>query len=248
MSMAGDREDRSPRSGFALAGMAMALMFVVAALTALGVWQIQRLGWKLDLIAQIDARIHAAPVPASGPAAWPAIDAGKDAYRRVAASGAFLDSKPAFVQAATALGSGYWVLSPLKMEQGFVVLVNRGFVLPEQRDEVGNSAGPAQVTGLLRISEPKGGFLRSNDPAADRWYSRDVTAIAQARALSDVAPFFIDAEKGAPGVVPVGGLTVVDLPNNHLVYALTWFALAAMAAGGLIYLVRDEQRIRRKAR
>jgi surfeit locus 1 family protein len=245
MSAVGDREDRPPRSKGSFAGMAAALVLAIAALCALGVWQVERRSWKLDLIARIDTRIHAAPVAAPGPEAWPAIDAGKDAYRHVAAKGAFLDVPPTFTQATTALGGGFWVLSPLKTDQGFVVLVNRGFVLPEQRDEVGSSPGAAGITGLLRISEPKGGFLRSNDPAANRWYSRDVAAIAQARGLGDVAPYFIDVDKGAADAVPVGGLTVVDQPNNHFVYALTWFALAIMAAGGLIFLIRDERRVRR---
>src|SRR5262249_18990521 len=85
------------------------------------------------------------------------------------------------------------------------------------------------------MTEPKGGFLRHNDPAHDRWYSRDVTAIAAARGLSDVAPFFIDAD-AVPGEneYPIGGLTVVRFPNNHLIYALTWCGLALMLAGYLV--------------
>ncbi|MCA3579738.1 MAG: SURF1 family protein, partial [Bradyrhizobium sp.] len=94
------------------------------------------------------------------------------------------------------------------------------------------------VTGLLRMSEPKGGFLRSNDPAAGRWYSRDVAAIAATRGLSQVAPYFIDADATPnPGGTPLGGLTIVRFPNNHLIYALTWFALAFMLAGTLLRIV-----------
>jgi surfeit locus 1 family protein len=86
------------------------------------------------------------------------------------------------------------------------------------------------VTGLLRVSEPGGAFLRSNDPAADRWYSRDVAEMARARGLDRVAPYFLDAD-AAPnrGGYPVGGLTVVHFRDPHLVYALTWFALAALS-------------------
>ncbi len=92
------------------------------------------------------------------------------------------------------------------------------------------------VTGLLRITEPGGGFLRHNDPAAERWYSRDVQAIAAARGLADVAPYFIDAERAAAGARdgppgPGPGLTVLAFPNSHLVYAITWYALALMVAG-----------------
>ena len=88
------------------------------------------------------------------------------------------------------------------------------------------------MTGLLRLSEPGGGFLRSNDPRADRWYSRDVAAIAARRGLGTTVPYFIDAD--AADTVrsgPVGGLTVVRFPNNHLAYAITWFILALMGVG-----------------
>ena len=111
--------------------------------------------------------------------------------------------------------------------------------MPSERREAstrrdGNPDGRVEITGLLRISEPKGGFLRNNVPQHNRWYSRDVAAIATARGLHDVAPFFVDADAGSQSAGgPIGGLTVVRFPNNHLIYALTWFALAFMLAGRL---------------
>ena len=124
-------------------------------------------------------------------------------------------------------------MTPLETP-GFTLLVNRGFVPRERRDPAtraaGNTAGPTTVTGLLRMTEPGGGFLRANDPAANRWYSRDVAAIAAARGLGRTAPYFVDADAAPnPGGLPVGGLTVVKFPDNHLVYALTWFALMLLA-------------------
>ena len=96
------------------------------------------------------------------------------------------------------------------------------------------------VTGLLRMSEPGGGFLRANDAKADRWYSRDVAAIAASKRIDQAAPYFIDADASSnPGGFPVGGLTVVQFRNSHLVYALTWFSLALMSLGGLIVLRRS---------
>ncbi len=128
------------------------------------------------------------------------------------------------------------------------MLVNRGFVPPERRDtasRAGQVAGETSVTGLLRLSEPKGGFLRSNDPAGDRWYSRDVQAIAAAHGLGRVAPYFIDADATPnAGGYPVGGLTIIAFPNNHLVYAVTWYTLAGLLAGAVVWVVRDERRRR----
>lgn len=223
--------------------LAAALLLLVAGLVALGIWQLQRRAWKLALIAQVERRLAVPPVAAPGPERWGAI--GKDdTYTRVMVRGQWRAVAPVLTQATTALGGGHWVMAPLATDRGFTVLVNRGFVAAEDRRGLTPPAGPVRVTGLLRISEPGGGFLRSNVPAENRWYSRDVAAIARALHLADqpsarrphrgdgerIAPYFIDAD-AIPGITaPRGGLTVVRFPNNHLVYALTWFAMAALLA------------------
>ena len=220
-------------------GLLAALLAAAAALfVALGVWQVERRSWKLDLIAAVDRRVHTAPQPAPGPAAWPGFSAEAEVYTRVQASGAFLNDQEALVQAVTELGPGFWLLVPLRTDEGWTVLVNRGFVPPErtvaESRQAGSPAGHATITGLLRLPEPGGAFLRSNDPGADRWFSRDVAAIAAARGLGPVAPYFIDADATPnPGGYPVGGLTVVAFRNSHLVYAFTWFGLAALCLIGL---------------
>lgn len=230
--------------------LAILAVLGVAALTALGVWQLERRVWKLQLIDQVEQRIHAAPVAVPSPETWPRINAADDAYLRVSAHGQFLNDRETLVQAVTDRGSGYWVITPLRTVQGFTVLVNRGFVPSDLRDpgkrKAGQVAGETVVTGLVRLTEPKGGFLRTNDPEADRWYSRDVAAIAVARGLSGVAPFFIDADAAAnPSGAPIGGLTVIVFPNNHMIYALTWFGLAFMLIGAMTFVARDEWRFRR---
>jgi len=244
-----DQQDR-PRSAVTLAILGLGLLALIAALIALGTWQVYRLSWKLDLIARVDARVHAEPVVPPARADWGRVNAADDEYRRVAATGAFENDKETLVTASTALGAGYWVLTPLRLADGSAILINRGFVPADRRDPASRPenwiAKPASVTGLMRMSEPKGMLLRSNDPVADRWYSRDVTAIAEKRGIADVAPFFIDADATPnAGGLPVGGLTVLDFPNNHLVYAITWYVLAIMVAGLLVYIMRNEIRIRR---
>lgn len=209
---------------------------LTVALLALGVWQVQRRAWKLDLIARVEARVHAAPVPP------PAFDRDPVAleYTRVRLTGRFLPGPPTLVQAVTDYGGGFWVMQPLATPKG-TILVNRGFV--PAGASAPTPAGPVSITGLIRRSEPGGGFLRANDPAANRWYSRDVAAIAAARGIAGpVAPWFVDAEATPGDRYPKGGLTVVRFRNNHLVYALTWFALAAMVAGAMAMLVRAERR------
>lgn len=213
------------------AAFAVAALIVAACLAALGLWQLERRVWKHELIAAVDARAHVRAVPAPGPDAWPRINAKDDAYRRVTAIGLFDHDRETLVQAVTEYGPGYWVITPLETRD-FTVLVNRGFVSKNKRSSSGRAAfaGTASVTGLLRMTEPEGGFLRSNDPAANRWYSRDVAAIAKARGLGRIAPYFIDADATPnPDGYPVGGLTVLKFNDNHLVYALTWFALCALS-------------------
>jgi surfeit locus 1 family protein len=107
---------------------------------------------------------------------------------------------------------------------------------------VGGHGPDTRIVGLLRISEPRGSFARNNDPADNRWYSRDVAAIAATRGLANVAPYFVDAAAGQNPAGspdrPTGGLTVISFPNSHLVYAITWYALALMVAGAWWWLAR----------
>ena len=212
-----------------------------AGLIGLGIWQVERLAWKRALIVHVDTRVRAASVAAPGPAQWAAITAERDAYRHLAARGRYRDDHATLVQAVTERGPGFWVMTPLVTDRGFTVLVNRGFVAERGAVPPG---GAAAVTGLLRLSEPGGAFLRRNDPVNDRWFSRDVAAIAAARGAGAVAPYFIDADAtpDAAAKAPVGGLTVVRFTNNHLVYAITWFILAAMAAAGGVWLLREARR------
>ncbi len=232
---------RSARSTVLLGGLAL-LAFV--ALIALGTWQVQRRAWKLDLIAQVDARLKAAPIPAPAPAAWPRIDKA-DAYTRLRADGIWLVGMDTLVKAVTARGAGWWVMTPLRTRDGATILINRGFVPARTYRHV---EGLASVTGLLRVTEPGGAFLRSNDPATNAWYSRDVAAIAAHHRLDMVAPYFIDADAvPGPADTPVGGLTVIAFANNHLVYALTWYGLALMVAGGYALLLRERSRRRAAA-
>nr|WP_232511961.1 SURF1 family protein [Herbaspirillum sp. meg3] len=241
--------------------LALSMLVVFLGFLALGTWQVKRLFWKLDLIERVDRRVHAAPVAAPGPAIWPSITADSHEYLHVHTAGTYLYSQTARVQAVTIYGSGYWLLTPLRAADGTIILINRGYIATGAHDvKEGASDGPAEVSGLLRISERGGGFLRHNDPAADRWFSRDVQAIADVRKLSNVAPYFVDVDAASNGSAqqdgrataraagePIGGLTVIAFPNNHLVYALTWYGLALMTAGAGFWVMRDEKR-RRAAR
>lgn len=232
-------------STLALAILAGATLVLLTFFVSLGVWQVQRLHWKQDLIGRVDVRLAADPVPAPLPAQWDAVDEETDEYRKVTLRGIFDHDDETLVKAVTELGGGFWVMTPLETPGG-TYLVNRGFVPPERRDPAtrpeGQPQGPVTVSGLMRMSQPEGAFLRANDPEADRWYSRDVAAITAGRE-GPVAPFFIDADATPnPGGYPVGGLTVVSFRNSHLSYALTWFALAVGTLGAAFLVFRHGRR------
>jgi len=266
-----DTASAGGRSIGAKVTLALGGLVLFSAFVALGTWQVQRRAWKLDLIARVQERVHAPPIAPPVPSEWSRIMAANSEYRHVRVSGTFLNASETFVQALTDLGTGYWVLTPLRETDGTLVLINRGFVPPERRERAAHGAAEAEtaatVIGLLRISEPKGQFLRHNDPAHDLWYSRDVGVIAAARGLKGrVAPYFIDADAGEAGssanagaadggmsaagtsgagpagAPPVGGLTVIAFRNTHLTYAVTWYGLALLVVGAAWIVIREERR------
>lgn len=217
----------------------LATLVCLAILLGLGVWQLARKGEKEALIARIIERSHAEP-PATPPPfdAW---DAKADEFSRVRARGTFLHDRETLVhglapgEPGRAL-QGFYVLTPLKRDDGTTILINRGFIptelkRPEDR-AAGQVTGEATVTGMLRASEARGLFVPESDPKRDAWFTRDIAGIAAARDLTNVAPYLIEADATPnPGGWPRGGQLRVDLPNNHLQYAFTWFGIAACLIG-----------------
>lgn len=255
--MTADAPDRGPLSGPVLALLLAVALGVAAGFMSLGVWQLERRAWKLELIDRVAQRVQALPVDAPGRAAWPTLDVAAEEYRRVRASGRWLAAPDVLVRASTAYGRGFWLMSPLALSDGGVLLVNRGWVSsPASAEAARPPPGPVSVVGLLRRSEPGRAWPWRNEPDADRWATRDVEAIAAARGLAGMAPYYLDAQAaageaavadaGQPRREPIGGLTVTDFRNDHLVYALTWFALALMTLGAAALLLRSEWRLRRR--
>ena len=213
--------------------LAMTVTFVL-----LGNWQMRRLTWKLDLIEQVETRLAeeatAAPLHADK----------DDAYLRINTIGVFDHDAYALIQAVTELGPGFWLMTPLVTENG-ILWVNRGFV-PTKRasnKEWTRPAAQQSVTGLLRISVPDGTLLQKNDPKENLWYSADIEALSAARDYELFLPYYIDSvHAGAITDYPRGGMTRVRFKNNHLQYALTWYAMAVLLLGTVLYLmwIRDE--------
>ena len=234
---------------------AVATVVCAALLIGLGDWQLRRLAWKEALIAAVEARAHAAPVDAPPESEWPRLDPADYEYRRVRLSGAFEENRQILVFRALGEphgrygGPGFLVMTPLRLADGATVLVDRGFVPEGRKAAADDGLGGVQatVTGLMRVSETRNWFTPPDDPASGQWFTRDVGAIAAAKGLTRVAPFFIDADAGAdPRALPEGGETILAFPNNHLSYALTWFGIAAALVG--VFVAYAASRLREAGR
>jgi surfeit locus 1 family protein len=222
-------------------GLLIPVVLLFAVLVGLGSWQIQRKTWKEGLIAALNERLAAPPSALPAPSAWPSLDQASDEYHRVKFTAEFDQDREALVYAAASAfrpdvsGPGYWVFTPARLAGDPVVVVNRGFV-PEGRREVatrvaGEIRGPVEIVGVMRWPERRSWFSPADDPHNNLWFTRDPLAIAAAKGLPAVAPFYVEQESPVPpGGLPRPGKIVANLRNEHLQYALTWFGLALVLA------------------
>jgi surfeit locus 1 family protein len=228
----------------------------VVILVGLGIWQLDRRVWKQNLILTLNTRLSRAPEDLPPRASWPRLLAEGNEYSRVTFPAEFLDGQEALVYTAGSplrpdvKGPGYWVIAPAQLAGGSIVLVNRGFVPLDAKDPstrpAGNSHGTIEIVGVLRWPETRGLFTPADDVKGNVWYLRDPKAIAAAKKWASAAPFYIDQEAPVPpGGWPKPGKLAVELPDNHLQYAITWFGLALALAG--VYVVWLAGRLRRRA-
>lgn len=235
----------------ALAGLAA--LVALAILLGLGTWQLQRKAWKEDLLSQIKARAYGEPGNILPERDWETWRADQDEFRKVRVTGTFMLASEAPVYGLApgerqgAPIQGYYLITPLLLPSGAIVMINRGFVPTDLRDPASRPGsqptGEVTVTGLVRAPETRNPFTPNDDPARNLWFARDPHAIAKARDLARVAPFLIDADSNPnPGGWPKGGLTPLNLPNNHLQYAITWYGIALTLIG--VFAAFAWQRVR----
>lgn len=196
----------------------------LAILLALGVWQVQRLDWKLGVIAAIEARIHAEPVPVPG-----APDPDRDRYLPVQATGSYTGEAVHVLSSQRERGIGSHVIAVLETAEGRRLLVDRGFISDAERANEALAAADVRVSGNLLWPIDSDSFTPPPDLGRDLWFSRDVAPIA---AHLGTEPVLIVARTDTPpvrGLVPVP-INAADIKNDHLGYAITWFSLAAVWA------------------
>lgn len=230
------------------------VLLALAILLGLGTWQVKRLYWKEALLADIEERRNAASATVAEIEAI-AKSGGDIEYRKVSLSGTFDHARERHFFATHQGRTGYYIYTPLRLADGRVLFVNRGFVPFEMKDPAkrseGQVTGEVTITGLARaplVAKPSS-LLPDNDIAKNIFYWKDLAAMASS---ADIPPdrlvkLFVDADAAPnPGGWPQGGVTLIDLPNNHLQYAITWYGLAAalVIVAGFAYFrnhkARDE--------
>ena len=226
------------RDNRVLQGIALAGSFLF--LLSLGTWQMERLRWKEELLADIATRAGAEAVEA------PLSAADDPEYTPIFAVGEFRHDLEMLLIPRTRAGvPGAHVLTPMERTDAPAVLVNRGFVPAEfeaaATRKISNPSGTVRIEGRLRVEHPPGSFVPDNHPASGVWYSIDLTAMAAATGL-ELAGYVLEAGKDAnPGGWPEGGQTILSIRNTHLEYALTWYGLAAVLAVCVSVLARRER-------
>lgn len=208
---------------------------VFCILIALGTWQVERLQWKENLLAEIEARTHSVPAPLGEiEKIW---SEKRDVdYRTVTAAGHLLNNRERHYFATYNGMSGFYIYTPLMLDDGRAVFVNRGFAPYDQKNPATRSTGEVEgkvnITGLARnpLESKPSSIVPDNDLRANIYYWKDLPTMASESGIAadKLVPFFIDADSTPnPGGLPIGGVTIIDLPNSHLQYAVTWYGLAA---------------------
>jgi cytochrome oxidase assembly protein ShyY1 len=243
---------RRGRFGFGLFTLAMLAIFV-----GLGLWQLQRRVEKHALIAALTERLAEAPVALPPASQWSALAAGKDEFRRVSFTATYTPLPDAMVYSAGSAvrddvtGPGTWAFLPARLPTGETVVIDTGFVPNTMQDRAVEDRAaarlvtgrPVTLTGYIRFPETAGLLTPAENPEQRLWFTRDHEAMAHRLGWGKVAPFYIDLETPVPeNGIPKPGPLDVHLRDDHLQYAITWFALAGAVAIAFVVWWRGRRR------
>jgi cytochrome oxidase assembly protein ShyY1 len=232
-------------------------LLMVALFVGLGVWQLQRRVEKHALIAALDERLAAEPVPLPPASQWAQLTPDHDEFRRVIFVATYQPRLDAMVYSSGSAvrpdisGPGTWAFIPARLSSGEIVAVNAGFV-PNTMQERGTqdravaqliTNKPVTLTGYIRFPVAAGVLTPDEEHAKRLWFTRDHMAMAHALGWGDVAPFYIDLETPVPpSGVPKPGPLSVHLKDDHMQYAITWFGLAIAVVIAFIVWARARRR------
>jgi surfeit locus 1 family protein len=236
------------RLGVGFWGFILFMLVLTAIFVALGVWQVERLAWKEGLIAEVSARFTQPPYDLPSADQWPSLDLETYDFHPVTTTGQFEPDKTLLVFTSLSdpkgrySGPGYWVMTPFAPNGGGTVFVNRGFI-PQANsasfaDGQGTPSGQQTITGVAVAAEEAGAFTPAPDTAHKIEWVRDPARLATLAGVSGpLLGVSLDMPATTPGALPQGGETIIDFPNNHFGYALTWFGFAILTPALLAFWV-----------
>jgi surfeit locus 1 family protein len=236
-------------------------LLMVALFVGLGVWQLQRRVEKRALIAALTERLAAAPGPLPSASRWSALTPARDEFRRVSFAATYEPRPDAMVYSSGSAvredisGPGTWAFLPAALRSGETVVINTGFVQNTMQDREQQDRAvarlitnePVMLTGYIRFPEAAGLLMPPENLANRLWFARDHLAMARALGWGEggtpVAPFYIDLEQPVPASgIPKPGPLEVHLKDDHLQYAITWFALAGAVVIAFGLWLRGQRR------
>jgi cytochrome oxidase assembly protein ShyY1 len=239
-------------------GFGVFTLVMVAVFAALGLWQLQRRAEKHALIAALTERLAAAPEAFPPPSQWNALRPESDEFRRIHFKASFTSAPDVMVYSSGSAvrddisGAGTWAFMPARLASGETVVVNAGFVpnmmqdrrLEDRAVKPLVTGEPVMMTGYIRFGEAAGLLTPAENPAKRLWFARDHLAMAKSLGWGEVAPFYIDLELPVPpGGIPKPGPLQVHLRDDHLQYAITWFALAVAVMIAFVVWLRSSRRM-----
>ena len=203
----------------------------IVILVSLGNWQVQRLAWKQEILAEIDGRIAAAPIEIPT-----AVSEENDRFLSVQGEGRILDDELHVLASSKQTGAIYRVISPFEMSDGRRIMVDRGWIKPDQKDTP-RVAMNAEIEGNLHWPQEIDSYTPENDVAGNIWFARDVPQMAEALNAAPILVVLSKTSETDPAVTPMP-VTSAGIPNDHLNYAVTWYGLALVWLVMTLYYLR----------
>lgn len=214
-------------------GLTIAVGVALLILLGLGTWQMQRLHWKEQLLADLARTRAISPVALNSLLSQP----GDHVWRQVTLDCRSDPRDFVYMHGVYDGVAGFHVLTPCLTGQG-TILADLGFTA---RKPLAGAVAITALTGRLRRFETPNAFVPPNDPKADDWYTRSVPDLSKRWNVTLRPDYFVAATQPvAPGLKPVDA--AANLSNRHLEYALTWYGLAAALIGVYIALLYSRRR------
>ncbi|MCG3267961.1 SURF1 family protein [Yoonia sp. I 8.24] len=199
-------------------------------LVSLGVWQVQRLAWKENILTELDERLTGAPAPFTTAATEVA-----DEYTRVTLAGTPTGDELHVLTSGTAAGTGYRVISKFVLDDGTAILVDLG-LLPLNNRDAAPLIAPMQITGTLLWPDDQNDSTPDPDLAKNIWFARNTQIMAAELSTEAFMVVVSTATPVDPRLTPLPVATS-GIKNDHLEYAITWFSLAFVWAVMTLFLI-----------